>query len=65
MHCAAPEGVTLKSSVFRGEAESSGLKQRTNFIPSFGDTLETLDGQVVTMAFCQQRAQQRDKTARI
>ncbi|XP_015166051.1 uncharacterized protein [Solanum tuberosum] len=43
--CAAPEGVTLKSSVFRGEAESSGLIQRTNFIPSFGDTLETLDGQ--------------------
>ncbi|KAH0666199.1 hypothetical protein KY285_027405 [Solanum tuberosum] len=61
--CTAPEGVTLKSSVFRSEAESSSLRQRTDFIPSFGDTLETLEEQVVTMTLSQQRAQQKDKAA--
>ncbi|KAH0782334.1 hypothetical protein KY290_001932 [Solanum tuberosum] len=61
--CTAPEGVTLKSSVFGSEADSSGLRQRTDFIPSFGDTLETLDEQVVSMTLSQQRAQQKDKAA--
>uniref|UniRef100_M1DYV0 Polyprotein n=1 Tax=Solanum tuberosum TaxID=4113 RepID=M1DYV0_SOLTU len=61
--CTTPEGVTLKSSVFGSGAESSGFKQRTDFIPSFGDILETLDEHVVTMTFSQQGPRRRDKAA--